>query len=100
MTTTLKLEETARQTSATKNDTVHMGLYDAFASQESERRHIAQSMDFYSPPDVEALARKQGVSSNTKFEDLLGDFWPEDDSVEDFLAARERWRREDCSPDD
>jgi hypothetical protein len=100
MTTTLKLEETAKHTSATMNETVHMGIQDASASPESERRHIAQSMDFYSPSDVEALARKHGVSSNTKFEDLLGNFWPEDDSVEDFLAARERWRREDCSPDD
>jgi hypothetical protein len=100
MTTTLKPEETAKQTSATRNETVHMGLYDAFASPESERRHIVPSMDFDSLPDIEALARQQGVSSNAKFEDLLGDFWPEDESVEDFLEARRRWRREGRSSDD
>ena len=100
MTTTLKPEETAKQTSATRNETVHMGLYDAFGSPESERRHITPSMDFYSLPDVEALARMQGVPSNTKFEDLLGDFWPADESVEDFLEARRRWRREERNSGD
>jgi hypothetical protein len=40
MTTTLKLEETAKHTSATRNETVHMGIQDASASPESERRHI------------------------------------------------------------
>ena len=96
MTTTpfLKPEETAKQTSAEKsNETVHMSLYDASASRESERRRIAAAMDFESLPEIEALAREQGVSYNTKFEDLLGDFWPEDESVEDFLEARRRWRR-------
>jgi hypothetical protein len=97
----LKPKETAKETSATvRNETVHMGLYGSSASRESERRHIAASMDFDSIPDIEALARQQGVSSNVKFEDLLGDFWPEDQSVEDFLAARERWRREGRNSDD
>ncbi len=103
MTTTRFLEpkETAKETGAdVSSETVHMGLYGASASPESERRRITTSMDFYSLPDVEALARKQGVPSNTKFEDLLGDFWPEDQSVEDFLEARRRWRREGRSADD
>jgi hypothetical protein len=103
MTTTpfLKPKETAKETGATvRNKTVHMGLYDSSASPESERRHTAVSMDFDSMPDIEALAREQGVSSNAKFEDLLGDFWPEGQGVEDFLAARERWRREGRNSDD
>ena len=103
MTTTPFLEprETAKETSATvRNETVHMDLYGSSASRASERRYITPSMDFYSLPDVEALARKRGVPSNTKFEDLLGDFWPEDESVEDFLEARRRWRREGRSSDD
>ncbi len=91
----LKPKETAKETGADRSsETVHMGLYDASASPESERRYAGAAVDFESLPDVEALARKQGVSSNTKFEDLLGDFWPEDQSVEDFLEARDRWRRE------
>jgi hypothetical protein len=96
----LEPKKTAKQTDATRNETVHMGLYDAYASPESERRHTTASMDFDSLPDIEALARQQGVSSDTKFEDLLGDFWPEDESVEDFLEARRRWRREGRNSND
>ena len=103
MTTTpfLKPEKTARETGAkVSRETVHLGLHDASASPDSERRYAAVFVDFDSLPDVEVLARRQGVSSNTKFEDLLGDFWPGDQSVDDFLAARERWRREGHSPSD
>ena len=39
------------------------------------------------PPDLEALAALQGVKPVERFEDLLGDFWPEGESVEDFLAV-------------
>lgn len=100
MTTTKFLEpkETAKETGATRNETVHMGLYDAFASPESERRHARATWSFDEVPDVEALAREQGIPSDAKFKDLLGDFWPEDQSVEDFFEARERWRREGRNP--
>jgi len=69
-------------------------VWNSFASPESESRHASASMSFEALPDIEALAREQGVSSSAKFEDLLGSFWSDDESVEDFLAARERWRRE------
>jgi hypothetical protein len=49
---------------------------------------------FNTVPSLEVLARVQGVSPVERFSDLLGDFWPEDESVDDFLKARERWRRE------
>lgn len=54
----------------------------------------SRSMSFDAQPDIEELAREQSVSPVTRFEDLLGGFWPEDESLEDFSAARERWRRE------
>lgn len=59
-----------------------------------ERHHVRDFISFDSRLDLETLAAEQGVSPVANFEDLLGDFWPEDESVEDFLAARERWRRE------
>lgn len=34
---------------------------------------------------VRELARIQGVSPVEKIEDLQGDFWPENESVDDFL---------------
>jgi hypothetical protein len=47
-----------------------------------------------SAEDLIALAREQGVKPVERFEDLLGDFWPEDESVDEFLEARRQWQRE------
>ena len=38
------------------------------------------------PLDLDELAAQQGVKPVARFEDLLGDFWPEDERIEDFLA--------------
>lgn len=75
-------------------------VWNSFASPDSEHRSTATSMDFDSLPDIETLAREQGVSSNAKFDDLLVDFWPADQGVDDFLTARERWRREGRNSND
>lgn len=45
--------------------------------------------------DVESLAEEQGVAPARGIDELVGDFWPEDESADDFLAAVESWRRED-----
>lgn len=95
----LKPKETARQTSATRNKTVYVGLYDTFASPESERQREQNPLSFYALPSIERLALDQGVPPTTKFEDLLGKSWPEDQGVEDFFEARRRWRRERRGPD-
>jgi hypothetical protein len=44
---------------------------------------------------VQRLAEEQGVKPVERFEDLLGDFWPEDESIDDFIAAVRHWRDED-----
>jgi hypothetical protein len=52
------------------------------------------SYDLGSPRiSVEELAARQGVKPVTDPTTLLGDFWPEDQSAEDFLAAVRAWRR-------
>jgi hypothetical protein len=33
------------------------------------------------------LAAQQGVQPVMNFDDLLGDFWPEDETADDFIAA-------------
>jgi hypothetical protein len=48
---------------------------------------------------VLALAEQQGVKPVERFEDLLGDFWPEDESIDDFIAAVRQWRAEDVPRD-
>ena len=44
-------------------------------------------------PNLEVLAAEQGVKPVSRFEDLLGNFWPEDEDVDDFIAAVRPWRR-------
>jgi hypothetical protein len=44
--------------------------------------------------DLSALIAAQGVKPVDRFEHLLGDFWPEDESADDFLAAVGDWRHE------
>jgi hypothetical protein len=46
------------------------------------------------PEEVQAFLRAQGAKPIERFEDLLGDFWPEDESVDDFLEARRQWQKE------
>lgn len=40
------------------------------------------------------LAREQGVST-ASFDDLLGDFWPEEERPEEFASALREWREDD-----
>lgn len=44
--------------------------------------------------DFKALVAEQGVRPVERFEDLVGDFWPEDESVDEFVATVRQWRRE------
>jgi hypothetical protein len=37
-------------------------------------------------PSIDELASDQGTVFPAEPRDLLGDFWPEDESIEDFLA--------------
>ena len=53
------------------------------------------------PEQREALARllklaeEQGVKPLTREDlDAMGEVWPEDESVDDFIAAMEQWRSE------
>jgi hypothetical protein len=43
---------------------------------------------------LQRLAAEQGVGPVTRFEDLLGDFWPVDESMEEFLATLRAWRQD------
>ena len=43
-------------------------------------------------PTIDELAAEQGVVFPRDPRELLGDFWPEEESIEDFLRARREWR--------
>ena len=49
---------------------------------------------FDSRPALEALASEQGVEPVDDFDSLLGDFWPEDEGVDEFVATLREWRRD------
>jgi hypothetical protein len=53
---------------------------------------LAQKYSHRGHPSVEELVAAQGLTFPRDPEDLLGDFWPEEESIEDFLAALREWR--------
>ena len=48
-----------------------------------------------SEEELRQLAIRQGASLSVRFEDLLGDFWPEDESCDEFLSELRKWRQEE-----
>jgi hypothetical protein len=44
--------------------------------------------------EIEAMAREQGAPLTARYEDLLGSFWPEDETGDEFIAGLREWRRE------
>ena len=43
-------------------------------------------------PTIEELIAEQGVVFPRDPGDLLGDFWPEEESIDDFIRAMREWR--------
>jgi hypothetical protein len=43
-------------------------------------------------PTMEELITAQGLTFPRDPRDLLGKFWPEDESIDDFLSALREWR--------
>ncbi|MFN0168403.1 MAG: hypothetical protein ACKV22_18405 [Bryobacteraceae bacterium] len=48
--------------------------------------------NFYASPTVDELVAQQGKGPLRDPAILLGDFWPEDEPVEEFLEALHEWR--------
>ncbi len=67
-----------------------------FLSIDRTEQPVVSGHDFFRTPpkDLATLAAEQGVQPVTNFDDLLGDFWPEDETADDFIAAVRNWRRE------
>ena len=60
---------------------------------EDELPAVAASESFWKGSEIATLAQAQGVKSVGDLGTLLGG-WPEDESVDDFLATLHRWRQE------
>jgi hypothetical protein len=50
------------------------------------------------PEELDALAAEQGAPLAVRFETVLGDFWPEEETCDEFIAALRAWRREGAPP--
>ena len=66
------------------------------ARSESEPNLGPSSAIFEETTTPDILAEEQGVS-DANFDDLLGDFWPEEEEPEEFASALKGWRRDDSS---
>src|SRR5204862_165493 len=53
----------------------------------------------HDPAELEELARRQGAPVLARFEDLLGDFWPDEESADEFLASLREWREDPRAPE-
>jgi hypothetical protein len=49
---------------------------------------------FYVHFSVEELAKQQGVEPVTDVSALAGNFWPQDESSEEFIETLASWRKE------
>ena len=41
------------------------------------------------------IAEEKGIKPIKNLDDLKGDFWPEDEDIDDFIATVRRWRNEE-----
>jgi hypothetical protein len=48
--------------------------------------------NFDADPSLDEIIAQQGKGPITDLSVLHGDFWPEEESIEDFLAALHEWR--------
>ncbi|MBI2761951.1 MAG: hypothetical protein HYX51_11070 [Chloroflexi bacterium] len=55
------------------------------------------SPSFWAAPTISELATEQGVAPIADPTALLGDFWPSEESVDEFLTARRAWQHIDES---
>ena len=57
--------------------------------------HSQPTEDFWTPRSLEELVQSQHTKPVTDISSLKVDFWPEDESTDDFLAYIYQQRRED-----
>ena len=57
--------------------------------------HSQTTEDFWAPQSLKELVQSQHTEPVTDISSLKGDFWPEDESTDDFLAYIYQQRRED-----
>ena len=57
------------------------------------------AMDFWEPQTLEQVIQAQQTQPITDIASLRGNFWPEDESADDFIEYVYQQRRDDCLRD-
>ena len=89
----LSMEAAYREIAGRLNQSVRVGRPTSAEAREEDL------YSFDALPSLDALAAAQGVQPIENIDDLVTDFWPEDESVEDFIAAATEGRHEEDEPD-
>ncbi len=58
----------------------------------SKEQSVVQKYVREGHPSIEELVAEQGTVFPADPREVLGDFWPEEESIESFLAALHEWR--------
>ena len=92
-------EESAAETLAYVHKLLHDSeMQEELTTDEMIRRMrsglLPGSVFFAQKTDLEALLQQQGVKPITDVATLYGDFWPEDETADEFIATIRRWRNE------
>jgi hypothetical protein len=58
---------------------------------------VAEVLEFALFLKARQTQQRSGCEPVQRLDDLWGDFWPEDESVDDFISAVRCWRREDVT---
>lgn len=67
---------------------------DAVSPADGLKPQAANASKFWHHLSLEELAAEQGVKPVENPDELLGDFWPEEENLDDFLAWFRKLRRE------
>jgi hypothetical protein len=59
-------------------------------------RVIHEAIDFWKGATIAELAKMQDARPVRSLDDLWGNFWPENESVDAFIASIRQWRRGDA----
>ena len=74
---------------------VDVGGVEIVYDEDSTESASAATPSFYERPTPDTLAVRQGVSPVADFDQLLGDFWPAEESADDVICAIKSWRMDE-----
>ena len=96
MTTKLKnlLHDIQELSTSEQRELIHIISFSLSRKDQAQEKRFPQT-DFWTSKTLEELIQEQNVSPIHDISELAGNFWPEDESVDDFLDYIYGQRRED-----